>query len=118
MKTRRMFIGPIYEELELPVLKNKSDNSGNKIIKKRIARETILVQDRLQKKYLELQKSKNLLYRIALELPFLQNKHFISENTEPQYICKNELREYQTENKTIPLAKARKHYKQIEKNSH
>ncbi len=112
MKSRRMFIGPIYEEIELPILKeNNQTDKKTTCNKRRIVKETILLQDRSKTKYLELQKSKNILLRVALEIPFLQNKNFISETTEPKYICKNELRKYISKKTNVSLANARKNLK-------
>jgi len=57
MKSERIFIGPIYSS------KGKTENN-------------VLIQAR-NGKYLEIQHTKNLLQRLALEISMLQNKRFI-----------------------------------------
>lgn len=93
MKSKRVFIGNIYQ----------NENIQNEHV--------ILIQAK-NSKYLELQKTKKILNRLALEFPILQNSEFISNNRDDQnYVNENELMPYITKDTEIDLKRVRKIHK-------
>ncbi len=92
MKSERIFIGPIYSS------KGKTENN-------------VLIQAR-NGKYLEIQHTKNLLQRLALEISMLQNKRFIGTYvTQDSYINTQELRPYISVSTEINLKRVREIHK-------
>lgn len=93
MKSNKIYIGNIY------------DNQTIKIYN------AILIKAK-NKKYLELHKTKKILNMITLELSFLQNNDFISNNpNEVLFVKEAELKPYISVNTEVDLKRVRKIHK-------
>jgi len=93
MNSNRIFVGNVYH--------------ANKDFKENV----ILVQAK-NKKYLKLEHTKYLLYRVALQFSFLQDNRFLSTNqTDPSYVNEESLKPYVSVSTDIDLKRARNIHK-------